>query len=312
MFGEILKEVRERNNLTQKDLALKLANANEEFRQLDLVTISRWERGTTSPNNAKAIRVLRSLNEDLSLFLKYLSQSQSVSSRSLDEFVYERFHSNILQSTLAAFNLNVPQEDEVIEHDKVFLQVNDAMLTKIRDYHSRFNQDRLALFSLDLYLYQEENKLHGYRFYYASEPENILGYSMAFFFNQEVLENQIRDNGCDIDMRNSTSYKKSEPMSLLWASGIVTSSALFRYNWTQQIKFLARHSNITHLYANVIIESMVPFLTDIGFEIVSAKNQVEKGGIKIGRRRYERCLMKIDTSVLLTSKEALSLVQRSF
>ncbi|CAH1538289.1 Helix-turn-helix family protein [Vibrio owensii] len=312
MFGEIIKEIRKKNSLTQKDLALKLANASEEFRQLDLVTISRWERGMTSPNNAKAVRVLRSLNEDVILYLQFLAQSQSVSSRSLDEFVYERFHSNILQSTLAAFNLNVPQEDEVIEHDKVFLQVNDKMLTKIRDYHRHYNQDRLELFKLDLYLYQEENKLHGYRFHYASDPETILGYSMAFFFSQEELENQIKDNGCNIDFKKSTSYKRSQPMSMLLASGIVTSSALFRYNWTQQIKFLARHSNITHFYANVLIESMVPFLTSIGFEIVSTQNQVEKGGIKIGRRRYERCLMKIDTSVLLTSKEALSLVQRSF
>lgn len=69
MFGDYLKQLRNQLNLTQRELATKLNLANPEFASIDSVTISRWERNTTSPNAVKAIRVLRELALDLKPFL---------------------------------------------------------------------------------------------------------------------------------------------------------------------------------------------------------------------------------------------------
>lgn len=312
MFGQFLKDIRKLNDYTQKDVALKLASKSPEFSQIDLVTISRWERGITSPSNAKAIRVLRCLTKDLTPYLKYLSESAEVSSERLNDFISEHYHSKVLQSAFAAYGLGMPPEEEVIEQDVAFKQVNDPILEKIRDFHSKFNRERLDLLDLDLYLYQEERKLRGVRFFHPSNPEHTLGHSISFFFNYEELENQLKTNGCDIDFKKSARYRENVPQAMFVTSRIITSGALFRHNWIQQMRFLATHSNITHYYTSIVIGSMVPFLTDVGFEIVATKKRLEKGGIKIGRRYYERCIMKIDTSVLLSSKESLSLGKIAF
>lgn len=306
MFGELLKEFRIVNGYTQKDLAIKLANKSDEFQQIDFVTISRWERGITSPNNAKALRVLGCLIMDVQPFLKSLYDYSS--STALDNFMVERFGAKELLSTLAAFNIELPSNKQEFGFGKVIKEVNDPILKRIREYHTLFNQERLDLFNVDLYLYQEEHKLHGYRFYYESKPENIIAHSISFFIDTEELEEEVRDNGCDIDIRIASKYKSSGRYSMYLASGTITSEDLFKYHWIQQIKFLSTHSNIDKFYTSVMSETVVPFLLSIGFEVVATKNPVKVGGIKIGRRRYERCLMKIDTSVLLTSKEALSLI----
>ena len=311
MFGQIIKGIRRELGLTQKDFSVVLANKSEEFRQIDFVTISRWEREKTLPNKARAVRVLRTLGKDLRPYLRHLSETEQISKDTVEEFVFERFHSPLLQKTLAVHGLAPSREEANIGHDKAFLKVNDPMLEVIKSYHSRFNQKRLQQFSMDLYLYQEEGKLHGYRFYSPNEPENILGYSIAFFFKQQDLENQIESQGCEVDFTKAARYKIDETLSIFFASGSVISSSLFKYNLTHQLKFLAEHSNITLVFVSIRIEAMVSFLTNIGFEIVATENPIKKGkgGVKVGRRYYESCIMKIDTSVLLTSKEALYLLQ---
>ncbi|AQW61542.1 helix-turn-helix domain-containing protein [Vibrio owensii] len=307
MFGQLLKDIRKIFKYTQKDLAAKLSLESEEFSQIDLVTISRWERGTTTPNNAKALRVIRCLTNDVRPFLSLLTHDL-VPSKSLDEFIQLRYGTNVIQLTLAAFGLQVPTDKNEIFHDEIIKKVNDPVLIKIFDYHSLFDQDRLDLINIDLYLYHEERKLHGYRFYEASQPDVIIGSTISFILSTESIENEIRLKGCDIDLKKSVKYKDSGRFSLYMASVMITSGEVFKYNWIQQLQFLSTHSNIESLYVSVVTETVVPFLLSIGFEVVATKNPVKVGGIKIGRRRYERCLMKIDTSVLLTSKEALSLI----
>ncbi len=61
MFGEYLKQLRIEKGLTQKELAAKLNLADEEFTAVDSVTVSRWERGSTTPHIAKASRYYKRL-----------------------------------------------------------------------------------------------------------------------------------------------------------------------------------------------------------------------------------------------------------
>ena len=69
MFGDYLKQLRIEGNLTQKELAVKLNLADPEFASIDSVTVSRWERNTTAPNPVKAVKVLRTLTNDLRPYL---------------------------------------------------------------------------------------------------------------------------------------------------------------------------------------------------------------------------------------------------
>nr|WP_010647403.1 helix-turn-helix transcriptional regulator [Vibrio campbellii] len=65
MFGDYLKQFRVQQGLPQRELATKLNLSNPEFVSVDSVSVSRWERNTTTPNTIKAIKVLRELTLDL-------------------------------------------------------------------------------------------------------------------------------------------------------------------------------------------------------------------------------------------------------
>lgn len=60
-IGRLLSKYREYNNLTQLDLAQKLSTYSDDFKNLNSVTISRWETGTTSPGYNKKQQLLHFL-----------------------------------------------------------------------------------------------------------------------------------------------------------------------------------------------------------------------------------------------------------
>ncbi|CAH6940857.1 Helix-turn-helix transcriptional regulator [Vibrio chagasii] len=60
MFGEIIKDFRIRNGLSQTNFVDVVQRSNSSFNNLDVVTLSRWERGITTPH-------LRRQNELLDL-----------------------------------------------------------------------------------------------------------------------------------------------------------------------------------------------------------------------------------------------------
>jgi len=57
-ISELLISYREAFGLTQKDLVEKLVDYSSDFKNLNTVTVSRWETGTTSPSTNKKKRLL--------------------------------------------------------------------------------------------------------------------------------------------------------------------------------------------------------------------------------------------------------------
>lgn len=307
MFGDLIKKIREEKGLTQKQMVAHMQLSSDEFSQVDYVTVSRWERGVTTPNPSRAVRILRCFLRDVTPFLESLEIDDSINY--VDEFLVSRFESVGQRHLLASLNVELPNESTKISHDKLLKEVNDPLVKTIYSFHQSFNQDRLDLFDIDLYLYQEEHKLHGYRLFSAHDKNDIMGFSIGFFFKSGVLQEETQDNSCDVDLTLAAKYNDSSKFSIYLLSGNIASSALFTYLWKLRLDFLAKHSNVTEIYINIMQASVAELLLSLGFVIVSTKNETKYEGIKVGNRNYERCIMKLDTSVFLTRKEILSLMR---
>lgn len=299
MFDKLIKDIRKDMGLTQKEFAVKLSLASPEFSAIDFVTVSRWERGVTAPSKTKALRVLRVFLIDVSPYLSSLAAPLRLDE--LDVFIYERFESNFQKMTLASLTEHDEKAVTSLSHSKLVKGVDEPVLSALREFHSKYNLDRLDLFDLDIFLYQEERRLRSYRFYNSSDKEDILGHHISFYFDNDVLKDELLINNCDISLKRSSSYVKNKNFALYAVTSFNRTAEAFMYSWKHIITYLAKHANITEFYINVMSQHAVSFLLNNGFDIVTTKNTVKYGGIKVGNRRYERCILKADTSVFLAS-----------
>ena len=131
MFGDYLKQLRNQLNLTQRELATKLNLANPEFASVDSVTISRWERNTTSPNTVKAIRVLRELALDLKPFLLSIPSPDGTM---LDDILYDRFHSQRAMLLTSGYEELKPSKEVEIIEETLFTEHADADLARLKNF----------------------------------------------------------------------------------------------------------------------------------------------------------------------------------
>lgn len=306
MFDKLIKEIRKDMELTQKEFAAKLSLVSPEFRSIDFVTVSRWERGVTAPSKAKALRVLRVFLMDVSHYLSSLPTPSNLDL--LDEFIYERFESNFQKMTIASLGLDDRKINFLVDDSKLVKGVDDPTLCTLREFHSKYNLERLDLFDLDLFLYQEEKRIRSYRFYNTDDRSDIVGHNLSFYFDNDVIRDEFLKKSGDVNLKKATSYSKNKQLSLYSVTSFSRTKDVFYYSWKKVFTYLAKHSNITEFYINVMSQHVASLLLDNGFDVVSTKNAVEYGGVKIGNRRYERCTLRIDTSVLLTNNLGLALL----
>ncbi|NOH81001.1 helix-turn-helix transcriptional regulator [Vibrio sp. RE86] len=65
MFGEIIKEFRTKNGLSQTEFVDAVQRSNDDFNNLDVVTLSRWERGVTKPHLTRQNELLDLIGVDI-------------------------------------------------------------------------------------------------------------------------------------------------------------------------------------------------------------------------------------------------------
>ncbi len=64
MFGEIIRSFRKQSGLSQLDFVNALQKSSSNFDNLDVVTLSRWERGATKPHLNRQNEILDMLGVD--------------------------------------------------------------------------------------------------------------------------------------------------------------------------------------------------------------------------------------------------------
>lgn len=308
MFSKILKTLRKEKGYTQKELAANLSLASVEFESIDVVTISRWERGITAPTKAKAIRILRCITTDVQQYLKHIKDENE--SKAFERFLNQVYELPIQSSTLAYLGNALVGADEFISHETLLSTANDPELQKIRSYHTNHLPERLDLLNQDMFLYQQDNRMFAYRFLGGQEQNLSLGHSIALLYDKSMAQSGIFTEDFNINYRKASRYVGDKAFSLHIASSYFLSSEVFRYFWGLLASELAKRANIEEVYVEVRSVAAAEYLMSIGFNIVLTQNEVQIGGIKVGRRSYEKCLLKIDTSKLLTHQDSIALSRR--
>ena len=305
MFGEYLKELRVSLGLTQSELAVKLNLADEEFRSVDVVTLSRWERGKTKPTLAKCLRILRCLQIDLSSFYDLIPNPNET--KLLDEFVQLRFNNRVTK--LSSLNYEAPQETQsaLITEMPLLLKDDDKILCSLKAFYEMASYIPKGLFDLNLYDYQQNKRAIFKRF--ITESGQLVGHSLSFIFENDYFDKATHSKIIDIDLKKSVSYKNTTKLAVCNYNRYSYNSEVFRCMLVSQYINLIRHSNVQRYYFFNALPESGQILERLGFDKVAFDIESDTEGFKLGNRSFEHCLYEIDTATLLSQPEIITLIK---
>ncbi|EEX91508.1 hypothetical protein VIOR3934_17963 [Vibrio orientalis CIP 102891 = ATCC 33934] len=304
-FGQLLKNIRLENNDSQADLATKLNLSSEELSSVDTVTISRWERGVTTPTPSKCLRILRCLETDLYDFIISLP-----SDATLDNFnvsMRKKFQSLSARITSANYDY-VPYFNQFLIIEKPLISTRqDPMIDKLRNYHYKISYLKDALKSVDLESSYKAEKAIGCK-YVDMFSNNILGHNIAFTFEKNTIEKLFLEQGYNIDLNKASAYTKQKTYAYFSFNKFSLNEKVLRRQIVSEFNYLARRSNIYSYYVSVAVDSTVKFLESLNFKITAYEEPSDLGIVKVGSKKYSRVIMSIDTSDLLANKEVIKIL----
>ena len=305
MFGEYLKELRVSLGLTQSELAVKLNLADEEFRSVDVVTLSRWERGKTKPTLAKCLRILRCLQIDLSSFYDLIPNPNET--KLLDEFVQLRFNNRVTK--LSSLNYEAPQETQsaLITEMPLLLKDDDKILCSLKAFYEMASYIPKGLFDLNLYDYQQNKRAIFKRF--ITESGQLVGHSLSFIFESDYFDKVTHSKIVDIDLTKSVSYKNATKLAVCNYNRYSSDFEVFRCMLVSQYINLIRYSNVQRYYFFNALPESGQILERLGFDKVAFDIESDTEGFKLGNRSFEHCLYEIDAATLLSQPEIITLIK---
>lgn len=319
MFGEYLKKYRIANELTQNKAATKLNLLGGDLSNIDTVTLSRWERGTTKPTLSRSIRVLREFTNDLEPYLSEIShlQQQEIASKNrvehFDILMEEKYHS--LNNLIAKANY---QSTSTFEHNAIcecpIVNPNDNdTVNSVLHFHEQTSSDYMkhGLSRIDFLSYCSQKRFIAYK-YVDSITGKLLGHNIGTIFTPEAMSSEIetldQKSIDEIDLRKTVPYNQSRKLIYFAASQHSLYERPFRLQLNREFRFLAKHANITDYYATVAVSSSAEVLEKMGFSVVSYEKKSTNGAIKVGKHYYSKALMHIKTSQLFAQPEFLNLL----
>ena len=186
MFGQYLKKLRLEKGLTQKELSAYLNLANPEFLSIDSVSVSRWERETTTPHPVRAIKILRTLTNDLMPYLISLKWDDEEADI-MSKIVYERFYSTKAALYSASYSrIDSPPTPTIIEKT-IDPETDKSFFESIQHFLHTSKSAYPGLETLDLLHLYKTNKLL-LNVYIDKQSLEIVGHNLAVFFDSSDLE----------------------------------------------------------------------------------------------------------------------------
>ncbi|WP_299141276.1 helix-turn-helix domain-containing protein [uncultured Vibrio sp.] len=305
MFADYLKGLRLSLDLTQSELAVKLNLADEEFRSVDVVTLSRWERGKTKPTLAKCLRILRCLQLDLTDFYELIPNPNETTL--LDEFAQLRFDNRMMK--LSSLNYEAAKKPQLplINEMPLLLKDDDKILCQLKAFYETAHYIPKGLFEINLYDYQQNKRAIFKRF--TTQHGQLIGHSLSFIFESEYFDNTIHSKNFDIDLTKSVSYKNTTKLAVCNYNRYSSNFEVFRCMLVSQYINLIRYSNVQRYYFFNAFPESGQFLERLGFNKIAFDVKSDTGGFKLGTRSFEHCLYEIDTATLLSQPEIITLIK---
>ena len=305
MFGDYLKKLRLSLGLTQSELTAKLNLADEEFSSLDVVTLSRWERGKTKPTLAKCFRVLRCLQNDLSDFYDLLPIPKK--ENIINDYLELRFNSSLAILASSSYKPLNSQQAQLIIKRPLLVRDDDPILLSLQSLYNNVSYLTKELLEINLYDYQENRRCLCHKF--IKLDGEITGHSFSFVYNNEHFDTNVRSKIFHLDLTKSVNYTANKKLALFDYLRYSNNPATCEYMLGSQFKILVKHSNLIKYYHYVDLPEGAIHLERLGFNKVAFDVESDSGKFKLANRSFNRCLYEIDSATLLSKPDIIALIK---
>ncbi|WP_155666995.1 helix-turn-helix transcriptional regulator [Aliivibrio fischeri] len=282
-FSEYLKNVRSQKKLTQQALLDILVDGHESFSKLDLTTLSRWERGATSPKLEKQLIIARLLDADITQLVDP------------DIDVTKAKATSVLKFKNRTLNPYLASDTDFKLTKYTSLKAEKELCNSLMNFHNdylgiNFNEDTFNNSPLSAYVYNNKQKalIGHYLFGYMdinttksqSEPQNI---DTVHFLDISEIQNK------NVILNIISNYSSlTEPRML---------------NMLITIRKLHRYPNIKEIYMTVQYQEVLDlFELNTNCEVVFKGNEVPTGGVKYLGKHYRYVQIKFSSESFLAAK----------
>ncbi|MFH0265615.1 helix-turn-helix domain-containing protein [Vibrio rumoiensis] len=279
-FSSYLVEIRTQKGLTQKKLLDSLIEYDEAFKKLDLNTLSRWERGVTTPPLTKQILIARCLDCDIKPLLPDDTPNEE------EKLAYS------LLRTVNPYSKSV--------HEVSLNKIKTLLdFSEVEDLIDKFHKDYLCLDinSHELYLNNVE-----FLSIIDSEENNLLGHLIyGFISEQESNENIHLSNIKNIKFTPPEDINKKN--SILYIVSAYSSRAEPRVLTLEKItSIIQENKNIKGFCITIQYQEVLDFFSTLmKYTIISLGEKVKYGGIKVYNINTRYIQIYIKSEVFLSS-----------
>lgn len=306
MFGAYLKQLRIEKGLTQKELATKLNLADEEFTAVDSVTVSRWERGSTTPHIAKAIKVLQTLTLDLTPYLNAIPLTKQHSL--LDDILFDSFHSHQTKIITSSYTDIKNKPSIEIQEEDLFQDIDQSHLDALKTFFKNTETDYPGLMNIRFHDYHKEDKIVAKK-YIDKKTKELMGHNIWFLFDISDLEEHIQTPFDQVPFDKAKRYSPSSELAFCSVSRFYANEDVYWELQPSQLYYLAERSNIKWFYYYALHEKFARYLEEIGCEKVTYDTPTEFGAVTIGKQSFKHCLYRIEVANLFSRPEVLALMR---
>ncbi|CAH1560945.1 HTH cro/C1-type domain-containing protein [Vibrio jasicida] len=296
-FGSILKELRIKSQMTQKSVVKKfneLDNYNSELASIDIVSISRWERGVTIPSKQKMILALRTLDGDIYKLYKLLNL-RNIESESK---AYISF-CKLVENTANLVYIASKRKFEAAEYKNVaYSPLHPLTKKKEIEFISEYFTSKRGLREIPLNMGDLiSQQINGEIRYFCRYDENMSVVAHSFwvkysncqkdlfieaFKNAQRLQPYIKRNKSFLYIPDFTWHNKS------W----------FFFILDQLLIYLLNNNDILKVYISYHLDVSLSILSELGFKVTSLRKRCcdKKVDIK---------LAEIDAHILLSNVDLM-------
>ncbi|MDC5851795.1 helix-turn-helix domain-containing protein [Vibrio europaeus] len=303
MLADYLKTKRKERKLTQSELVLKLKQFRlNAFESLDNVTVSRWERGITSPSRYKQLLITRFFNDDLSEFL--LAQRVESDFKELRKIFYDRYESVYSFSNRLKYGEHQPNRYQVSEFESLSQGELQICLDEIEGMHQQFGIPDSKMFQLD---FDDliADKRGEFRVYYNNGVK--VGHYLAYYFKFEEFSHQIEQSNCTPDYSKTCNKELHNDLVMFSSSRFFEAPSLRLYNVYREVVSAISNPNIQYFAMRVVTQSAYDYYSHRGFSVVACEGEGGAGEFIIGGKKYRQAIMMVDINRLLSSDYLIAL-----
>lgn len=287
MFSVLIKEFRDNHALSQEDLAQMLMSFSGR-ESIDVTTISRWERGVSTPSIQNQLYILRKLDIKFPL----LSIIQHQSSHKIVNLLKSRF-SRFSVFSDKPYRMELPkftytETNQLVDflNDEELIQFNKKM------FSLEFDTDFLNVYGSELSF----DEMRFFRFYRGNL---LVGHSVYAIVNtRDIIE--LLNGVYKFDFYDAF-HTELDGKVLISLSGYASDFAIYLFSARLCIQSLQRNSKVDWLVGHSFINEDWQIQKKLGAKNIYLGENLEEGGVKVGKSRFKFLIFNHFVPTLLSS-----------